>query len=116
MRNLSYREASVALALIGAACAACHQLWFAPALAQIERDRRTLEGLVATLAKPAAKSAPGARPARAAQPAAPEVTPPLSARPSRPTRHIVHDLLPARRPAAPARCDALDPLCGDLEL
>ena len=52
MRNLSYRETFGTLSMVAAACLAAHQLWFAPALAQTERDRATIERLLTTLAAP----------------------------------------------------------------
>jgi len=116
MRNLSYRETAIALVLISAASAASYRLWFVPALAQIERDRRTLEGLVAVLAKPAKTSDAAASRARSSGPALsaePALSPPPS-RPPKPTK-VPGIRAPKREPARP-RCDARDPLCGDLEL
>jgi len=117
MRNLSYREASVSLVLIAAASVGAYRLWFAPALAQIERDRRTLEALVVALGKPA----PAPSSAAASLPVMPvsDVQAPLSPPP------VTHSRGGASRPPgtkqrrsheASAPCSASDPLCGDLEL
>jgi hypothetical protein len=116
MRNLSYREASVSLVLIAATALGANQMWFVPALAQIERDRRTLEALVLVLGKPlhlpsAAATSPPVTPV-------PDVQAPLSppvirsqgraARPQGAKQRHGHQ--------APASCSPSDPLCGDLEL
>jgi hypothetical protein len=115
MRNLSYRETAVALALIGAACVASHRLWFMPALAQIERDRHTLEGLVATLARPVRTPSAGATLALPVG-STPALKPALSPPPIRTTKPGVHAPRTPRRTLALPPCDARDPLCGDLAL
>jgi hypothetical protein len=116
MRNLSYREASVSLVLLTAATLGAYTLWFAPALAQIERDRRTLEELVVVLGKPLHASSAVAAPAAA--PASPGVQAPLSSpilRPKgNPTRPQVGKQRRDQEAAVP--CSPRDPLCADLEL
>lgn len=119
MRNLSYRETSVALVLIAASCVASYRLWFAPALAQIERDRRTLEGLVAVLAAPPARTRPSqpdvgvALPPLVPSSQAPISPPPGAARRSERGRGR-GDRARTHQPSK--ACDARDPLCDTLEL
>jgi hypothetical protein len=116
MRNLSYREASVSLVLIVAAVVGAYRMWFAPALAQIERDRRTLEELVVVLGKPLpVSSAPALGPPVASVPGvqAP-LSPPVSNSKGGSVRP--QGTKQRRTREATARCAPNDPLCGDLEL
>ena len=116
MRNLSYREASVSLVLIVAATVGAYHMWFAPALAQIERDRRTLEALVVVLGKPLpASSAPALGPP---VPTAPGVQAPLSPPVSHSKGGSVRPQGTKQRRSreTTATCSPNDPLCGDLEL
>ena len=116
MRNLSYREASVALVLLTAATLGAYTLWFAPALAQIERDRRTLEELVVVLGKPLPASSAVA--ATAAAPAAPGAQAPLSSPVLRPKGHPTRPQVGKQRRhhEEEVPCSPSDPLCADLEL
>lgn len=117
MRNLSYRETFVSLVLIAAASLAAYRLWFAPALAQTERDRATIERLLVTLAvRPTvARTAPQAP---AAQATVPEVStqplsPPVRSKPTHAGRAAR-----ARRTSSSIELacadDSKDPLCGAL--
>jgi hypothetical protein len=116
MRNLSYREAAASLALIAAASLAAYRLWFVPALAQLERDRETLEQLVSSTQR-------RATPTAAASPAPVVCVAPLAARPeppkppARPRPQPIKDrgMSAKHLPLDIACADDRDPLCGALD-
>lgn len=118
MRNLSYRETLISLVLIAAASLAAFELWFAPALAQTERDRVTIERLLVTLATPpaVARTAPRAPAALATlpEPRTQPLSPPVQPRPAHAGRAPR-----VRRSSASIELacadDSKDPLCGALE-
>jgi hypothetical protein len=118
MRNLSYREAAVSLALIAGSAMSAYQLWFAPALAQLERDRRTLEQLVAVLAAPPdpGPQAPVVGGVLACPPQAPLSPAPTSAAPPAQPRRQRTRTRAADRSRTSQHCDAKDPLCDDVPL
>lgn len=118
MRNLSYREAMVSLVLIAAASVIAYQLWFVPALAQIERDRHTVEKLIATLARPAASAKLHvAASAMSSTPSARiPLSPPLQAKkPKEPRRERGRGSLSTNLGLS-CTGDSKDPLCGTLDL
>lgn len=123
MRNLSYREASVALTLIAAASVGAFQLWFAPAIAATERDQRIVAGILERLRISRAEM-PAAVAAKTSVEAAPAL--PIAETP-RPLIHRIPKVKGRTQRTAPEprqRAGALDmacplgdsdPLCGALD-
>lgn len=114
MRNLSYRETGISLVLIAAAAIAAYQSWFAPALAQTERDRQAVARILSGLAKQRVEKVAPMMSATVL----PVVTQPQGALPqlssartkTRAARKTSHE--PTTKKVLDLSCPESDPLCG----